>query len=140
MSSNALILLAALLVVSAGCAASPTDAEVASATLFFPPHYRRIDEPRFCFSEAERQRALQEYRKQGADTLFELVIDARGAVKDVRLVRTHVDRHYHQDMLDHARWFAFSPDAADTAGTGYRAFFYPVKYRYDPSFEWIGPG
>ena len=129
--------LVVLFVASAGCIAPPSAGEVAAATLYFPPEVRRIDEPRFCFSAAESERALQEYRNVGADTLFELVIDARGEVKKVRLLRTHVDRVYHQDMLDHARWFVFTPDLKNQ---GYRAFFLPMKYRFDATFEWIEPG
>jgi len=132
-----LLVLVSLLLASAGCTAPPSAAEVAAATLYFPPEVRRIDEPRFCFSAAERERALQEYRSDGSDTLFECVIDDQGKVKKVRLLRTHVNRVYHQDMLNHARWFVFTPDLK---GQGYRAFFLPMKYRFDATFEWIEPG
>ena len=128
--------LVSLLVVLSACIA-PSPEEVAAATLYFPPQFKRIAEPRFCFSSAERERALQGCREDGADTLFEIVIDAKGKVEKVRLIRTHVDPDYQQDMLDHANGFGFTPDAT---GSGYRAFFFPVKYHYQSEFEWIDKG
>jgi hypothetical protein len=126
-----------LLVVAATCTAPPSDAEIAAATLYFPPEYRCIDEERFCFSVAERERALQAYRQDGADTLFELVIDAQGRVKKARLLRTHVRREYHQDMVDHAYRFEFTSEAKCE---GYRAFFFPIRYQFESTFEWVEAG
>jgi hypothetical protein len=130
------IILVLLPLVLAGCA-TLAPADVAAATLYFPPQVKRIDEPRFCFSPVERERALQEYRQRGADTLFELVIDAQGKVKRARLVRTHVDREYRQSMVDHAYKFGFT---ADPQGQGYRAFYFPMKYSHETQFDWVEPG
>jgi hypothetical protein len=128
--------LALLLVALAACTTVSPE-EVAASTLWFPPAVKRIDEPRFCFGAAERKHALQEFRRDGADTLFELVIDAEGKVKKARLLRTHVAPEYHADVLQHAYWLGFSPEPG---GTGYRAFFFPMKYRYQTSAEWIDAG
>jgi len=85
--------------------------EVASAALYVPPRLKRIAEPRFCFTPAERARTLQAYRRDGADTLFELVADQRGEVQKARLIRSHVRREYHDEMKAHARRFVSTPDA-----------------------------
>ena len=109
-------------------------AEVAAATLYFPPQVKRIQEPRFCFDPAERERALQTYRELGADTLFELVVDQEGKVVKARVLRTDERRSYREDMLDHARRFRFTPDREVP---GYRAFYYPARYGFDNEFEWL---
>lgn len=127
----------ALLLAALAACTTVTPEDVAAATLWFPPQVKRLDEPRFVFTPAERRRAEQEYRHGGADTLFELVIDARGKVMRARLLRTHVAPEHHDDVLQHAYWFGFTPDPA---GTGYRAFFLPMKYRYETTFEWNDAG
>jgi len=123
-----------LLGMLAGCA-TPTPEEVAAATLYFPPTVKRTEEPRFCFTAAERQRALDEFSNSEADTLFELVIDADGKVRKARLIRTQVLPEYQQDLVDHAYWFGFTPDPHHQ---GYRAVYYPTNYKYERSFEWVG--
>lgn len=42
-----------------------------------------------------------------------------------------------EDMEEHALHFSFTPDPR---GQGYRAFYLPIKYRYDATFEWIEAG
>lgn len=113
----------------------PSPEDVRDAVLYFPPQVRHVDAPRFCFLPAERERALQEYEEGGADTLFELVVDAEGQVRRARLVRTHVRDEYHEVMEEHARRFKFTPAPEDE---GYRAFYLPMRYRLDSEFEWIG--
>ena len=131
-----LVLVLATLGVVLGCVAPPSPAEVAAATLYVPPKVRLIDEPGYCFTSAERERALQEARQQDCNTVFELVIDAAGQVKKARVIRTQVRKEFHQDLVEHARHLEFS---ADPRGEGYRAFFLPMRLRYDASFEWIEP-
>jgi hypothetical protein len=121
-----------LLLVSA-CKSAASAEAVAAATLYFPPNFKYVEEPRYSFSSAERQRALQEYREQGADTLFELVIDHQGRVMKARLLRTHVSEVYHDDMIHHALRMEFSPDANCQM---YRAFYFPAKYSHTAEFEW----
>jgi hypothetical protein len=130
---NRTLALLPLLALVSGCTSIPPEA-VEHATLYFPPQFKYIDEPRYCFSPAEREKALQTYRKKGADTLFELVIDSQGKVKKARLLRTHVDTIYHEDMENHARSFEFTKD---TEGHRFRAFFFPTKYKHESTFEWI---
>lgn len=106
---------------------SLTDEEVKKANLFFPPTIRYVEEPRFCFSAAERERARKECLAQGADTLFEFVVDKEGRVVKVDILRTHVHRDYREDMMAHAQGFQFTQN---TKNEMYRAFFYPTKYNY----------
>jgi hypothetical protein len=122
-----------VLMTTLGCSTIPLE-DVQNATLYFPPQVRYIDEPRFCFAAAERKKALEEYKADGADTLFELVIDSDGKVKRARLLKTHVDPKYHEQMEQHARLFEFTKD---TQGDRFRAFYFPAKYRFDATFEWI---
>lgn len=125
---------AAVVLSSVSCTSPVTAEEVAAATLYFPPEVRRIDAPRFCFSLADRRKALDSYRETGADTLFEIVIDDRGEVVLSRLVRTHVRGVYHADLEAHAERFEFTSDG----GSGeYRAFYFPVAYDHDTTFEWL---
>lgn len=111
-----------------------TPAEIEAATLYFPPTVKIVDEPRFSFSSAERQKALETYREVGADTLFEFVIDDEGQVVRSRLVRTNVKRVYRESLEDHAERLVFSGDG----GSGrYRAFYFPTDYDMNPTFEWL---
>lgn len=103
--------------------------------LYFPPLFKYVEEPKYAFSAAERQRAIQEYRKYGADTLFELIVDHDGKVKRARLLRTQVRREYHQEMIEHVRRMSFTQDAENQK---YRAFFFPTRYRLNAEFEWVG--
>lgn len=116
------------LVALAGCRSGPDEAEVAAATLFFPPTFRYVEEPRFCFSAAERERALQGFRELGVDSLFELIVDDSGRVVESRIVRTRVEELYHPIVLEHANAFAFNPDERKGA---YRAFYVPMDFRLD---------
>jgi len=116
-----------------GCT-SVSASEVDSATLYFPPRFRYVDEPRSCFDPAERERALREYRERGADTLFEIVGGKDGTVRKARLLRTYVKPVDHPSLEDHARRLQFSPDSESEM---YRAFYFPVRYRHDATFEWI---
>ena len=126
--------LVCLLVLGGSCRSPATAEEVQAATLYFPPTFKVVDRPRFSFSMAERQRALDEYRDHGADTLFEVVVDGDGRVVKSRLVRTQVPASYHDDLEAHARRFQFTEDAQSL----YRAFYFPVRYRYDSELEWVG--
>lgn len=103
-----------------------SQAEVDTATLFFPPTYKYVDDPRYSFPPVERKRALQAYWEAGADTLFEIVIDSRGEVTRSRLLRTTVDRVYRAELEDHAETLLFNPDEDPR----FRAFFYPVDYEF----------
>lgn len=118
----------------AGCTSAPTAEEIEAATLFFPPTYRRLEAPRWCFSEAERRKALDTYWDAGADTLFELVVDAEGVPARVRIVRTKIEGIYHERVFEIARAFRFAPDER---GSGYRAFYYPVDMNFQPTFQWL---
>ncbi len=125
-------LLATVLLASA-CTSPPDPAAVQAAEVYFPPRFRHVEEPRYCFSAAERERALQEYRKLGSDTLFEFVVDREGRVQKARLVKTNQPEHRHADILAHARVMVFSPEAGSDR---YRAFYFPTQYRYESEFEW----
>lgn len=125
---------AALLALLAACASASVSEEVRNATLYYPPQVRLVDEPRSCFTHAERQRALLELSRVDADTLFELIVDEEGKVVRARLLRTHVRREYHEQLEDHARAFEFTPE---DCGGRYRAFFFPCRYRHDAGFEWV---
>jgi hypothetical protein len=122
------------LALGSGCKASASPEEVAAATLFFPPVYKLVAEPRWSFSDAERLKALQAYTKQGADTLFELIVDADGKVVRTRLLRTPVDEIYHEVLLEHSRRWEFSPDARRSS---YRALYYPIEYTLHHDNEWL---
>jgi hypothetical protein len=128
---SALALIATLLL--SGCPSQVDPAAVREAEVFFPPRFRYVEKPRYCFSAAERERALQEYRAVGADTLFEFVIDGEGKVMQARIVRTDQPRHRHEDIVAHARVMVFSPDAESDL---YRAFYFPAQYTYKSEFEW----
>lgn len=123
-----------VLVLGSGCKASASPEEVAEAVLFFPPVYRSVEEPTFSFTDAERMKALQEYRRQGADTLFELIVDPQGKVRKARIVKTWVKPIYHDIVLEHALALEFSPQV-DTEF--FRAFYYPLEYRFQSTFEWL---
>jgi hypothetical protein len=122
------------LVLLTGCRAAATPEEIAAATLFFPPVFKYVEEPRVDFSDAERLRALEECKRQGGDTLFEWIIDADGVVRRARSVRTWVDEIYHDVVLEHARRFEFSGSEQREM---YRAFDYPLEYRFQSRFEWL---
>lgn len=132
---NGLLVLVSLLALlpAWGCTTPVSDAEIEAATLYFPPSFKVLTEPSWSFTAAERQRALREYKQQGADTLFEFVIDSEGRVERSRLLRTHVEPVYHEQMEVHARAMVFSKD--DRAGL-YRAFYFPASYRMNNRFEW----
>jgi hypothetical protein len=106
---------------------------VDSAEVFFPPRFRYVGEPRFCFSSAERERARRESKEMGADTLFELVIDEAGKVRKARLVTTRQPEHRHEDMVAHAYRLVFTE--VSVSGL-YRAFFFPTRYAYESKFDW----
>jgi len=101
---------------------------------YYPPRYKIIEEKRFSFSYSERRKALESLNGVDADTLFELIIDRKGNVVKARLLRTHVRSYYHDDLETHAKRFKFSPKNTEKP---YRTFYYPVKYRYNASFEWM---
>ena len=48
-----------------------------------------------------------------------------------------MDRRYHQDIVDHANAFGFTPDPQSV---GYRAFFFPTRYDYETKFDWVDSG
>ena len=127
-----LVLLFALAVSS--CVTQEADPSVANAELYFPPNFRYVAEPRFCFRPAERRRALDVYRELGADTLFEIVIDPEGKVRKARLLRSSVDRDYHDDVESHARQLVFTPELTTEL---YRAFYFPVTYSRQAEFQWM---
>lgn len=106
---------------------------VRNAEIWFPPRFRHVETPDYCFSAAERERALQEYRQLGADTLFEIVVDSAGKVRRARLVKTNQPAHRHENMVSHARAMTFSPEAESDQ---YRAFYYPTQYTYESEFDW----
>jgi hypothetical protein len=126
--------LLAILSLLQGCPSPPVDpAAVASAEVYFPPRFQYVAEPRFCFSPAERERAIQECEKMGANTLFEFVIDNAGHVKQARVVKTSLWRDRVEPMEEHARIMVFS---ADPKSALYRAFYFPADYTYKSTFEW----
>ncbi len=130
---RALALIASVLLVSS-CQA-PLDADaVRNAELYFPPRFKYVEKPVYCFTAEERERALQEHRKTGSNTLFEFVVDRQGQVMKVRFVQTYQPSHRHEDILAHARTMVFSPD---TESQRYRAFYFPTKYAYSAEFQWI---
>jgi hypothetical protein len=130
---TALALLSTVLL-SAGCKSHLDPDAVRSADLYFPPRYKYVEKPVYCFSAEERERALQEYRTLGSNTLFEFVIDSEGLVRKVRFVQTYEPSHRQQDILAHARAMVFSPDAESDK---FRAFYYPVKYDFKSEFQWL---
>jgi hypothetical protein len=129
---RALALIATGLLVSGSTSVDP--AAVQNAEVYFPPLFRRVEKPRYCFSAAERERAVQESRRIGAETLFEPVVDREGKVEKARLVRTDQPKHRQEDILAHARVMVFSPDAESDR---YRAFYFPTQYGYESTFEWL---
>ena len=88
------------------------------------------DDTGYSFDNVERQKALRSYKDYG-DTLFELVIDREGRVKKARILRTHVKRHNHEFMLEHANDFRFTKDTEDR----YRAFYYPTNYTLELDYR-----
>ena len=129
-----LALLAALSLLP-GCTTPPVDpVAVENAEVYFPPRFQYVAEPRFCFSPAERERAIQESKRMGVDTLFEFVIDSEGVVKKARIVRTDLWRNRHEAMENHARVMVFSKDSNREM---YRAFYFPTNYTYNIEFEWV---
>jgi len=134
MGTRALVLLLVLaLSALSACRAAVTEEQLREATLYVPPEFKYVAEPRFSFSPAERQLALQFASRNELDTIFELVIDSEGRVQRVRLVRTTHPERRHEDMLVHARGFVFSKGAQPGL---YRAFYYPLDYSMRLSFEW----
>jgi hypothetical protein len=130
---RALALLASVLLVSA--CQTPLDPEaVRNAELYVPPRFKYVEKPVYCFTPEERERALQEHRKLGSNTLFEFVIDSQGEVRKVRFVQTYQPAHRHEDILAHARMMVFSPDAESGR---FRAFYFPAKYSYNTEFQWL---
>jgi len=125
--------LIATAVLMSGCKTTDPVA-VQNAEVYFIPRFKYVEEPRFCFDAAERERALREYRKLGADTLFEFVIDSEGKVMKTRLLKTDQPEHRREDMLAHARIMVFS---ADVESHLYRAFYFPTKYTYESEFQWF---
>jgi hypothetical protein len=116
------------------CPSPPVDpAAVASAKVYFPPRFQHVAEPRFCFGPAERERAIQECEKMGANSLFEFVIDNEGHVKQARVVKTSLWRDRMAPMEEHARIMVFS---AGPKSALYRDFYFPVNYTYNSTFEW----
>jgi hypothetical protein len=127
------LVLALTAILLSGC--ETTDpAAVQNAEIFFLPRFRYVDEPRFCFDAAERERALQEYKKLGADTLLEFVIDNQGHVRKTRLVKTDQPKHRHEDIVAHARVMTFTEDPESSQ---YRAFYFPMEYTYKSEVEWV---
>ena len=127
-------LIASALLVS-GCR-SPLDPEaVRNAELYFLPRYRYVETPKYCFTDEEREHALQECGRLGGDTMFEFVVDTQGHVSKVRLVQTYQPAHRHEDILAHAQTMVFTPN---TKNELYRAFYFPTKYTYNAEFEWLG--
>ena len=117
------------------CQSPVTEAQIQEAELYFPPKVKYLSEARFSFSTAERKKALLNYTKHGADTLFEFVIDRQGKVKKARLLKTRVKKVYHEDLEIHAEGMEFSEDDGPAP---YRAFYYPTDYTFRPTFEWVG--
>jgi hypothetical protein len=114
---------------------APLDADaVRNAELYFLPRFKYVEKPVYCFTPEERERALEEHRAIGSDTLFEFVIDSQGQVQKVRLVQTYQPSYRHEDILAHARRVTFSPDSESEQ---YRAFYYSTKYTYDSEFQWV---
>ena len=126
----ALSLLSALLLFTS-CIAPPESFD--GVTLYFAPAMKYVDEPRFSFTDQERRYALQEYRTDGSNTLFEFVIDSQGKVKKSRVVKTSVKREYRDTLENHARGMVFSKDSESDR---YRAFYYRVDYDFNANFEW----
>lgn len=113
----------------------PVDAAaVKNAELYFPPRFRYVAEPRFCFSPAERERALQEWQRRGANTLFEFVVDNRGKVRKSRVVKTNLWADRVEPMEEHARVMVFT---ADPKNEGFRAFYLAANYTLERTFEWL---
>ena len=133
-----LLAVLAMLSLIQGCpapAVAPIDpVAVASAEVYFPPKFEYVQQPAFCFSPAERERALQECKKMGANTLFEFVVDNGGKVRQARVVKTSLWSDRVEAMESHARMMVFS---ADPRNDRYRAFYYPVNYTYESTFEWM---
>lgn len=125
-------LLGLLLAIGSGCTAPPTDAEIEQAVLWFPENPKYVDEARFSFEPAERRKALRALDDLPADTLFELVVDAKGKVRKARLLKTWVDRIYRDDLVDHARRMQFSADPDDDR---YRAFYFPTTYGFESTVD-----
>ena len=119
-----------LLLLIGACKSTVTNEELESATLYFPPVVKYLDRPGYSFDNVERQKALRSYKDYG-DTLFELVIDREGRVKKARILRTHVKRHNHEFMLEHANDFRFTKDTEDR----YRAFYYPTNYTLELDYR-----
>ena len=125
--------LIATLLLSPGCVSPLDPAAVQAAEVYFPPRFKYVAEPQYCFSPAECKHALLECAKRKADTLFEFVVDSDGKVKKARLVKTQQPSDHEEVMLEHARVMVFSADAESKL---YRCFYFPVKYTYSSDFKW----
>lgn len=128
------LLSAAMIFCMMGCK-SVSSEDVQNAKAYLSPASRYVQEPEYCFSVAEEERALQEAQKKGANTVFEVVIDNEGVVQRARLIKTHVREYYHEDMVQQVRGFKF---AKDPKTVFYRAFYLPMKYSFNAQFEWVG--
>jgi hypothetical protein len=130
---RALALIASVLLVSS--CQTPLDPDaVRNAELYFPPKFKYVEKPKYCFTAEERERALQEHRMLGSNSLFEFVIDSQGQVMKARIVQTFQPAHRHEDILAHIRSMVFSADASSPL---YRAFYVSTKYRYETEFQWL---
>lgn len=118
------------------CAGCPTIkmSDLEGVTLYYPPKIKFISEPRYPFTENERNLALLSLKHAKADTLFEIIIDNEGKVVKARVLKTRVRKNYIEDLESHARRFKFTKDPGEQQ---YRAFYYPVKYRYNSEVEWM---
>jgi hypothetical protein len=117
-----------------GCRSGPTPQEIEEATLFVPPVYKRVERARWCFSDAERSKALAEHTRRGANSLLEVLIDDSGQIVRLRVVRTQVQEIYHDIVLEHVGSMKFS---ADPTVAGHRAFYLPLDYDFSARFEWL---
>ena len=122
-----------LLCLTSGCI-TVTSYDLKNTELYYPPNVKYIDQKRFAFSMAERMLAIKKLHEADADTLFELIIDREGNVVKGRLIKTHVRECYHEDVENHAMILKFTPQKT---AKPYRTFYYPVKYRYNSTFEWM---
>ncbi|MBC8095556.1 MAG: hypothetical protein H7Y43_07070 [Akkermansiaceae bacterium] len=105
-----------------GCATAELESEAAEPE--FPA--RSVASKSFRFDSQDRKRAITAYRKLGANLIFEIIIDRKGNVEEIRVLRTKLDDTLTAGFKAYVARMEFTP-----AQTGdpypFRALYYPMK-------------
>lgn len=117
-----------------GCT-TPKDEGDEPANNYVFPKLKYSDSGEFSLTKEERKVALRELRRKRGELLYELVVDRKGKVTKIRVVKElegQDDYYFTASFMQRIQTHRFNPSRMTAA---YRTFFFPMNVKSSVDFR-----